>query len=62
MDTTRVSTLVSIPADTINKVLNYLQTRPFGEVHALISEVMEKADEAVVVPDEGQCSGPSEEG
>lgn len=34
-----------LPTETINKVLNYLCTKPFSEVSHLIDEVKQKAIE-----------------
>ena len=40
-----------IPADTLNKVMGYLGTRPYQEVYQLISEIQEAVKPKPAEPD-----------
>jgi len=41
---------VTLPGETINKVLGYLSTRPFQDVSQIIGEIQHRAE---VIPEEG---------
>ena len=46
---------VELPINLVQVLLNYLQTRPYSEVAALISEIMQHQPVVYEVPDDSEA-------
>ena len=46
---------VEIPINVVQAILNYLQSRPYAEVAALIAEIMQHQPAVHEVPDDSEA-------